>query len=155
MSNELTPELKAQLFAQNSDDPFLTLITLTGVGFSARLVNNSTDILSRGNTYTAFPMKITLPTDDGQTARTFSVDFDNASLALITNLRSVTGTIGVSIEMILASIPDDVQYAFDDLIVTAITYNASKVTAAISMDNFLSVEMTAERYTPSSYPGLF
>lgn len=143
------------MFGQNSDDPFLTLVTLQGQTFTARLVNNSVDITSRGNTFTAFPMKITLPVDDGQTARSFAIEFDNASLLLINSLRSVTGTIGVTIEMVLASMPDVVQFSFEDLIVTSVNYNASKISATIMMDNFLAVEMTSERYTPSGYPGLF
>lgn len=155
MSNELTSELQAQIFAQESNDPFLTLVTLTSVAFTAQLVNNSKDIVSRGITYTAFPMKITLPVDDGQTARQFAIDFDNASLLLITGLRSVTGNIGVKIEMILASMPDVVQFSFADLTVASISYSATKITATIMMDNFLSVEMTSERYGPSGFPGLF
>lgn len=155
MSNSVSSEMKAQMFGQNSDDPFLTLVTLQGQTFTARLVNNSVDITSRGNTFTAFPMKITLPVDDGQTARSFAIEFDNASLLLINSLRSVTGTIDVTIEMVLASMPDVVQFSFEDLIVTSVNYNASKISATIMMDNFLAVEMTSERYTPSGYPGLF
>lgn len=155
MSNTLTDEFKAQIFGQNSNDPFLTLVTLSSPAFVARLVNNSRDITSRGHGYTAFPMKITLPIDDGQTARSFNIDFDNASLLLITSLRSVTGNISVTIEMVLASMPDVVQFSFQDLVVSSVNYNASKISATIIMDNFLSVEMSSERYTPSGYPGLF
>jgi hypothetical protein len=156
MSNQLSNELKAQLFAQESDDPFLCLVTLTHSAFTTiRLVNNSVDITSNGFVFTAFPMKIRLPVDDGETARDFQIDFDNASRALITSLRSVTGDIGVKIDMILASMPDVIQMSFEDLILRTVTYNATKVSAKIVMDSFLAVEMTSERYTPSLYPGLF
>lgn len=155
MSNELSDELKAQLFAQESDDPFLTLVTLNHSTFSARLVNNSVDIDSQGYTFLAFPMKIRLPIDDGETTRDFSIDFDNASLELIANLRSVTGDIGVKIQLILASLPNVVQMEYNDLVIRAITYTATKISARIVLDNFLTVEMTSERYTPSNYPGMF
>lgn len=155
MSNEISTELRRQLFKQESEDPFLTLVTLTNPSFTTRLVNNSSDIVSRANTFIAFPMKITLPADDGQTARSFNIDIDNVSLDLIAGLRSVTGNIGVTIEMVLASMPDVVQMSFEDLSITHIGYNATKITATIAMDNFLSVAMTAETYSPNSYPGLF
>lgn len=155
MSNEISNELKAELFAQESGDPFLTLVTLSHVNFIARLVNNNIDIVSNGFTFTAFPMKIRLPMDDGESARDFAIEFDNASLDLITNLRSVTGEIGVKIEMILASIPDVIQISHDDLLVKTVIYDANKITAQIAMDNFLSVEMTGERYSPTNFPGLF
>lgn len=155
MSNELSAELQAEIFAQESGDPFLTLVTLTHVDFTIYLVNNSKDITSRGNVYTALPMKIRLPMDDGETARDFQVDFDNASRILITNLRSVTGNIGVKFEMILASMPNVVQMSYEDLVLSSITYTGTKVSAKIVFDSFLGVEMTSERYQPTNYPGLF
>lgn len=155
MSNELTPQLMAEMFKQESGDPFLTLITLTHPTFTARLVNNSKDISSNGFTYTAFPMKIRLPVDDGETARDFAIDFDNASRELIASLRSVTDDIGVKIEMILASMPDVIQLSYEDLVIRSIKYTATKISATIVMDNFLSVEMTSERYSPNTFPGLF
>ena len=155
MSNALSNELKQQLFAQESNDPFLTLVTLTHASFTARLVNNSVDIVSNGETFTAFPMKITLPVDDGETSRDFTIEFDNVSLDLIANLRSVTDDIGVKIELILASLPDVIQMSHEDLVIRTITYDKSRISARIVLDNFLSVGMTSEKYTPILYPGMF
>jgi len=155
VSNELSNELKQELFAQESGDPFLALVTLTHTTFTARLVNNTVDVISRGDTYLAFPMKIRLPVDDGETARDFSIEFDNVSLDLITQLRSVTGDIGVKIELILASLPDVVQMSHTDLLLRSVSYNSQRVSARIVLDSFLAVEMTSERYTPSIYPGMF
>ncbi len=155
MSNEISTELKAQLFAQDSADPFLTLVTLTHTTFTARLVNNGSDVVSNGFTFTAFPMTVRLPVDDGETSRDFSIEFDNVSLDLITNLRSVTGDIGVKIQLILASMPDVIQMEHVDLLVRSVNYNSQRVSALIVLDNFLTVEMTSERYTPSNFPGMF
>ena len=157
MSNTLSPELLAQLFAQESSDPFLTLVTLSHASFASdiRLVNNSRDIVSNGQTYTAFPMKIRFPVDDGETARDFSIDFENASLELIESIRTVTTQIDVTIEMILASMPDVIQISQPDLSISSITYTAQRITAKIVMDNFLSVEISSERYNPTNFPGLY
>ncbi len=155
MSNELSNELKAQIFGQESSDPFLTLVTLTGPDFSYYLVNNTTDIVSAGQTFTAFPMKIRLPVDDGESAREFQIEFDNASLLLIRALRSVTSPINCRIDMILASMPDIIQMSVTDLLIRSIVYDDKKVSAKIILDNFLNVAMTSERYTPSLYPGMF
>lgn len=155
MPNQITDALRAQFFAQESNDPFLMLVTLQNTSFILRLVNNSSDIVSNGNTFTAYPMKIRLPIDDGETARDIQIDFDNVSLEMIRNIRSVTESIGVSIQMVLASQPDVIQMSLDDLLIGNITYNATKISASIVMDNFLSVEMTSERYTPNNFPGMF
>lgn len=155
MSNSLTNALKAELFKQQSGDPFLTLITLTHPTFTVRLVNNTEDIVSNGFTFTAFPVRIRLPLDDGESARDLAIDFDNASRQLIQNFRGVTDTVGVKIEMILASMPDVVQLSFEDLTLRSLVYTATKVSAKIVMDNFLGIEMTSERYNPTNFPGLF
>lgn len=157
MSNELSAELLAQLFKQDSEDPFLTLVTLSHESFEddILLVNNTKDIVSRGNTYRAFPMKIKLPIDDGETTRDFTLEFDNASLELIEEIRSVTTAINVKMEMILASLPDVVQMSQEDLSMSSLSYNVNRITARVQLDSFLNVEITSERYNPKNFPGLF
>jgi hypothetical protein len=147
----------AQIFAQESSDPFLTLITLSHASFAQdiRLVNNSKDIVSRGNTYLAFPTKIRLPIDDGESARNFTIEFDNASLELIEEIRSVTTQIKVKLEMILASLPNAVQMEQPELSIISLSYNARTIRANVVLDNFLSTEVTSEKYGPGNFPGLF
>lgn len=157
MSNSLSPELLAQIFAQESNDPFLMLVTLTHASFSSpiRLVNNTVDVVSNGHTYTAFPMRIRLPTDDGETMRDVTIEFDNVSLDLITSIRSVTTEISAQIDMILASIPNQIQMGLYDLKIYNITYTKTRVSAKLVLDNFLNTELTSERYSPANFPGLF
>lgn len=156
MSNALSPELLAQIFGQSSNDPFLTLVTLTHTSFDTiYLVNNTVDITSRGQVYRAFPMKVRLPVDDGESARDFQMEFDNVSLELIEEIRSVTTQIGVKMEMILTSMPNVVQMSQDDLFISNLSYNALRITATIILDSFLNVAMTSEQYNPDNFPGLF
>lgn len=156
MANQLSPELLAQLFAQESVDPFLVLFTLTHADFDTiRLVNNSETIISRGDTFLAFPISMILPVDDGQTAREVTIDFDNVSLELIDAIRTVTTQIDVKMEMVLASMPDIVQMGIDELKITNISYNKQRISARLFLDTFLSTEMTSEKYDPSNFPGIF
>ena len=155
MSNQLSAEVKAQIFSQESNDPFLTLVTLEHEDFTIKLVNNTTDINSRASVFYAMPMKIRLPADDGETTRDFSIEFDNVSLEIISQLRQVTGDINVTIEFILASLPNVVQMSHENLLLRGITYNAKTITASIVFDDFLAIGMTSEKYTPSTFPGLF
>lgn len=156
MSNSLSPELLAQMFGQVSDDPFLMLVTITHADFAPiYLVNNTVDQVSRGNTYTAFPMQITLPGDDGESAREVTIEFDNVSLELIGEFRTVITPMEVKLEMVLASDLDTVQLSLEELKLRNITYNKTKISAKLYMDSFLNVELTSEKYTPTTYPGLF
>lgn len=156
MSNQVSAQLLAQLFGQVSNDPFLMLVTLSHSSFSTiRLVNNTVDITSRGQTYSAFPMEITLASDDGESAREVRITFDNVSLELIDELRSVTTSIDVKVEMALASTPNVIELSIEELKLRSITYNKNSVSAVLYMDSFLNTEMDAEKYLPSIYPGLF
>lgn len=156
MSNDLSTELKAQIFGQTSGDPLLTLITLSHDDFSTiYLVDNTVDIVSRGNTYLAFPMYITPPSDDGEAEREATIEFDNVTLELIEELRTVTTPISVIIETILASDLDTVQTDIQDLKLRNITYSKQRINAKLYMDSFLNVELNNERYVPNIYPGIF
>lgn len=156
MSNILSPEVLAQLYGQESNDPFLTLLTLSHADFDdIRLVNNTADVISNGLTYTAFPFKMTLPKDDGETNREVTIELDNTGLDLITAIRSVTDPIDVGIQLVLSSSPDSVQMSFQELKTSSISYDKNRVQARLFMDSFLNSELTSERYTPSIFPGLF
>lgn len=153
----LSPELLAQLYGQDSSDPFLMLLTLTHPSFPApfRLVNNTTDVVSRGNTFTAYPFNFTLPVDDGETLREVSLTMDNISQEIITELRQISSPISILIEMVVASAPDTVQIELAGLEMKNIQYTATRINAKVFMDDFLSTELTSEKYTPSTFPGIF
>lgn len=156
MANQLSPELIAQLFAQESNEVLLTLVTLSHPNFGEiHLVNNTVDITSRGQVYTAFPMSVRYPVDDGESARDFQLEMDNVSLAVISQLRGVTDFINVTIELILASMPDTVQVSQSELQILTLQYNKSRITAKVVLDNFLNTAMTSEKYGPTNFPGLF
>ena len=157
MPNQLSPQLLAQLYAQESSDPFLTLVTLSHPSFAQdiRLVNNQVDITSRGDIYTAFPLKITLPMDDGESTREVTLEMDNVGLTFVDELRTVTDLITVKLELVLASIPNDVQVSFEDLKISSLSYNKTRISARLFLDNFLNTELTSEQYTPKNFRGLF
>lgn len=152
----LTTELKEQLFGQISNDPFIMLVTLSSDDFSTLyFANNTEEIVSRGNTYQAFPMSIILPTDDGQSVREVSISFDNVALEIIDELRSTIKPINCIVEAVLYSDPDTVQYSIEELKIRDISYNVNTIEAKLYLDDFLNTEMTSERYTPTIYPGIF
>ena len=156
MANNLSINLLAQMYGQVSDDPFLMLLEVSHPSFdTVYLVNNTVDQTSRGNVYRAFPMQIKLPSDDGETTREVSIDFDNVSLELIAELRSVTTPMNVKIEMVLASNLDSVELSLEDLKMSSINYDEKKISARLYLDDFLNTELTSEKYEPSNFPGLF
>lgn len=157
MPNQIPQSLLVELLKQESGEVVLVLLTLSHPSFGTpvRLVNNTSDVISRGQVFTAFPFSVVLPPDDGETAREVSIVLDNTSLELIGKFRSVIDEIPATVEIIMASLPDEVQRSMDGLVVRNIQYNASTISAKLSLDNFLNTELTSEKYTPSRFPGLF
>lgn len=156
MARELSDNLLSQMNSESSIDPFLALITLSHESFDTLyLVNNTESIVSRGNTYNPFPVKVKLPTDDGETQREVSLVLDNVSLELIEEIRTPTTPIECKVEMILASNPDIVEISYDELKIKNVSYTKQNISAKLYLDDFLDTELTSEKYTPTSFPGIF
>lgn len=156
LSRQLSNQLLSEILGQTSSDPFLTLLTLSHPSFSTvRLVNNTADIISRGNTYTAFGFRVKLSPEDGESTRTVELEIDNVSLDLIDEIRSATTPIEIDLEMVLASVPDVVQTEVSNLKLKTATYSKSSIRASLIFDDFLNTEMTSEKYGPQNFPGLF
>lgn len=155
---DLSNNTLAQLFTQSSDDPFLTLYTLDHPDWAdpIYLINNTEEIISNGETYIPFPVNITLPVDDGETIRSSKITLDNVSRDLIDIIRSTTDNeISVKLQMVLASDPDTVEIELGEMKIISVQYDAQKISATLTMDDFLNTEVSGEKYTPSLYPGLF
>jgi Domain of unknown function (DUF1833) len=152
---QLSNNVLSQLYGAQSDDPFLMLLTFTAPLETIRLANNTQDVISRGETYFAFPMKIRLPADDGESNREVDLELDNTTIELIDLIRTITSPVPAKIEMVLASDPNTVQVLIEDLKMKGATYNKNSLSVKLVFDGFLNTAMTSESYTPSNFPGLF
>jgi len=157
VSRDLSDELLSQLNAQDSEDPLLTLITVThdDIETPLRFVNNTENITSRSNVFTAFSFSVGLPADDGQTLKQVQIQIDNTSLELISSFRSITTPLTATVEFVLASDPDTVQLSIDDLTVRSMNYDQSLIRLVLSVDDIMNTALTSEEYSPSLYRGLF
>jgi len=152
----LSPSLFAEMTARESSDPFLMLITISGQGITPiHMVNNTEPITSRSVEYIAFPLKVVLPVEDGDTTPIIKITFDNVSLELIDELRSITAPLTVEIEAVLASSPDTVEISYDQLKLGNITYNDQTVEASLFFDDILNSAIPSEKYEPQTYSGIF
>lgn len=151
-----SPNLFAQMTARESDDPFLMLFTISGDGVETiRFVNNTENITSRSKEFVAFPVKLTLPMEDGDTVPSVKVVFDNVSLELVDELRAVTVPLDVKIEAVLASSPDDVEISYEQLKLGNIRCNDKTIDANLFFNDILNSAIPSEKYEPQTYPGIF
>ena len=148
---------KIALLEQNTDEVFLWLLTIEHAQSSTvfRLVNNLDDVVSRGNTYMAFPFQFMLPEDDGVTLPTIQINVDNVSLELIEIIRTYGTGITITAEIVLASAPNTVEYSVDDLSLVDATYNTQSVTLTAQIQDLLNQRFPADDYLPRTLPGMF
>jgi len=148
---------KIAVLEQNTDEVFLWLLTIQHQESNTtfRLVNNLDDVVSRGETYMAFPFQFVLPEDDGETLPTIQISVDNVSLELIEIIRTYGTGITITSEIIMASAPDNVEYSIDDLSLVDATYNSQSITLTAQIQDLLNQRFPADDYLPRTFPGMF
>lgn len=145
------------LIDQNTDQVFLWLLTITheATGETHRLVSNLDDVVSRGETYLAFPFEFVLPSDDGETLPEIPIVIHYVSDELVALLRKHADGVVVLAEIILASAPDQPEYTIEDLVIKTVTYDAGQVTLTAKVEDLMSQRFPADDYLPRSFPGMF
>lgn len=109
MSRATSSALNQALNAHSHGKRLRALLTLTHATFGTkRLVNDTRDVVSRGNTYTSHPFTGELPSDaEGPASGTFLVDaIDKAFSA---DLRGAKTAITVLLEAVRLDAPDTVE----------------------------------------------
>lgn len=156
MSELVSSTAIAQALSQHNDDPFVVLLTLTHETLATPIyiARNRENLVSRGNTYLAYPFQISLPSDN-----------DNAPQAQIT-VANVSRLIGQALErcvyppnclmeIVLASTPDTVERSWDEFSFTQATWDAFRVTATLEQLGYWDEPFPGVFMTPQDFPGMF
>lgn len=151
-----TDAARAQALAQHNDDPFLVLLTLTHATLAETIyvVNNRQKLVSRGNTYIAYPFTIDLPTDNDEAPQA-RITIANVSRAIGYALEKLITPPLALIEIVLASSPDHVERSWDQFELTGVTWDAMRMTGTLRHREVWSEYYPRYRVTPKDFPGLF
>jgi len=157
MSRDISPSTRAALYAAETQDVFVILLTIDhpSLAVPIRVCSDSQDTESRANTFFAFPFDLTLPDDeDGRPPRARLV-IDNVDRQIVTAIRGLATSPTVLIEIVRAADPDVVEARFSDFRFTNITYDSQAVEGDLSLEDFTAEPFPAACFTPSLFPGLF
>lgn len=152
-----SPEFIANAVADSTDNPTLVLLTFDhdDLPEPIRLVRNRVDIVSRGETFTAFPFELTLPgaSDGGDTPARLSID--NIDQRIVQTIRAISTPPTVLIEIVMGSDLDAVELQLPPFKI----YAASADRNTLDIDLSDSAEDQAEALmqwdcTPSLLPAL-
>jgi hypothetical protein len=171
--DSLSANAIAKLFSPESDDVFITLLTISGSGFTTiriadnyttRLSETSEDIvygvqsnLGGATTYNFvyLPFSLSLPTEEFSSAPRCNLTVQDVTRYLIPTIRSISSAPSVQIDIVLASDPDVVEVTFGSFLIGNINYNANTVSAELVVESLAVEPFPQHTFNPSYFPGLF
>lgn len=144
------------IYEPDLDDAFLVLLTVTVPDLSdtAYIVNNLEDVVSRGNTYLAYPFSITLPSELEDEQPRVEIVIDNVDRRITEFIRAQLEPPLFKIEVVLASSPDTVERTVDYLTLSDVEYDAATVKATLTPADLLSLPAIDHYYDATQFPDL-
>lgn len=157
MPRSLQLATRHAITAQETGEVFLVLLTIDpGNGdVPTRVVNDAVNLVSRGETFQAFPFEIELPADDPETLRRVRLRLDNIHRALVPLLRGIVSPPRVTLEVVRAAEPDIVEAGPFALQFASVQYDAREIVVELGAEDILNSRFPAGDYSPADYPGLF
>lgn len=153
------PSLAARmaLNAQETDEAFLILLTLSHPSMSAplRVTSDAVQTQSRGESFVPFPFELTLPDDDENGAPEARLAIDNIDRQIVQSLRALPFAPLVLIEIVRAADPDTVEARFADFTLRDVTYDSRVVEGILGVEDFTAEPYPANVFAPGLFPGLF
>lgn len=146
---------KAQVFQQEGGG-FLELIVLTHPDLATplRFVNNNEDIVSGGETYTAFPFSIMLPKDKDRVAPSASIRIDNVSRQIGQLIRQLVTAPLITISIVRLDDFDTVEQQFPPLQLRNVEYDSLTVSGELTVDDMMREPYPQRTFSPSEFPGV-
>ena len=157
MSRHITPQTRAAIYAPETDEVFIILLTLHHAGMEVplRVCSGGQETTSRGETFVAYPFALTLPEDEDGRAPRARLSIDNVDRQIVVAVRGLTSSPQVLIEIIRAAAPDVVEATFEDFRFTNIAYDSWVVTGDLTVEDFTAEPYPAASFSPSLFPGIF
>ncbi|MFO1038157.1 MAG: DUF1833 family protein [Geminicoccaceae bacterium] len=157
MARSLSSVMARALAGQETAEIPLVLLTIEHPELTPalRLVRNTVDIVSRGESFTAFACDVTLPDDVEGVSPRASLLLDNTSLELVEMIRSLRQTPEVTIELVLASSPDTVEVAWRAFVVEEARWDARTIELPLQLVETQLEQIPAHQFTPGNFPSAF
>lgn len=153
----ITSAFRSAAYAQQTDQVFLVLLTIAHASLAAaiRVVNNYANISHGGNTFIGFPFDIELPGDFEEALPSVRLTICNVDRQIVYAIRTLTGPPTITIKVVLASAPEDVQAGPYVMTLRECDYNSLTVSGTIMPEDVLNEVYPGDSFTPAVAPGLF
>lgn len=145
------------LFTQETDLVWLLLLTISHDDLETpiRVVNNSENVMSRSNTFLAYPFQIMLPQERDDAPPSVTLTIDNVDQRIIAAIRGLSAGIKVTLEVVCSSDFNHVEVGPFNFEVSQIRYDSLTITGDLTFEPVLDEPYPGTHFTPSGFPGLF
>lgn len=127
-----------------------------------RIVNNTEDIISGGNTYTAIGFDLVLPEDKDGTPRGAKLRIDNASQWFTPTLRTLQGEFEVTIKIAIPTninatppVFNSIEMEYLPMQLISLQYDDQTVDGNLSYENLANQPYPGDTFSPFEFQGLF
>lgn len=125
------------------------------VSTSVRLAANPENVVSRGQTFVAFPFDLVTPDDVEETAPKARLVFDNVSQEIIGWIRSITTSPTVTMELVRIGDLDEVAVTFDEFDMEPPVYDLLTISCDLTLEDDSRDPVSEGAFTPANFPTLF
>lgn len=148
---------KREVYDPETAQAFLVLLTIDHADISPpiRVVNDTKDITSRGDSFIAFPFDIDLPDSTRDSLPRARLSIDNVGQEIAEAIRTITSPATVLIEVIRASDPDTVEIAFPVFKLRDVKWDILQVSGDLVVEDLTTEPFPVGHFTPAEFPGLF
>lgn len=158
MAKAYTANFKSTLAEVAANEAPLILLEINHPDLTApvRVVNDTQDVISNGNTYIAFPFRCTLPDDfEGQASKA-RLSINNVGKDLMYWIETTNGGSGstCTFKQILRSVPNTVEWSIT-MNLFNVNVTMQEISAELGFENLFSRPAIKMQYRPDNSPGIF
>lgn len=152
-----TDNYKKAVHARVTGEVPLILLTITHDELTTpiRVVDNTEDIISRGDVFLKAHFKAVFPSEEDGSPPMTKITIPNINREILRILKSVLTPAEVLMEVVLASSPDIVEMFFANFVLKDVDYEALSITGTVIIDTMMEEPYPADSYVPSTHPGMF
>lgn len=155
--SELTLPALRGMFAGETDEAFLVCLTIEHEDLAApiRLVNDTVDLTRSAGEFIAWPFEVALPDDVEAQLPRVQLVIDNVDRAIVAAIRPLQGRVTLTLEVVLASSPNEVEAGPYALTLKDVSYDRLTVSGTLGYEDVLNAPYPKDSFTPLNSTGLF
>ena len=157
MGRTLSTLAKSAIAAPETGEVFLLLLTISHAALSPpiRVANNTANVISGGNTFTAFPFTIELPQEQEDQPPRMRLVIDNVDRTIVQAIRTLTSPPTMQLDVVLASQPNTLEASFPGFTLRQATYDQLVVEGDMTLEEITIEPFPEGRFTPQSFAGMY